>query len=92
MQDLNNFADTQLDRTVPINQSDNAIREDGGNGHKAGGISHNSHTPLMKPPMANQGDDDDLSFQQSPVATRMHQVQQHNEPQRLMLDLTKFDE
>ena len=79
---LNNYAESELTLIAP-----NASKE------PAGGINHNSHTPLMKPPTANQGDDDDLSFLTSPVASRMQQVvQQHNEPQHLMLDLTKFDE
>ena len=91
MQMLNNYAENELTLTAPINPPDGAMKEDGYI-DQTGGISHSSHTPLMKPPMANQGDDDDLSFLTSPVENRMHQVQQHNEPQRLMLDLTKFDE
>ena len=80
MQMLNNYAESELTLTAP-------------NAETTAGINHDSHTPLMKPPTANQGDDDDLSFLTSPVASRMQQVvQQHNEPQHLMLDLTKFDE
>ena len=73
---LNNYAETELTLTAPINISSEIAGREGSNaGHPtAGGISHNSHTPLMKPPMANQGDDDDLSFLTSPVASRM-QVQ-----------------
>ena len=58
---LNNYAESELTLIAPSVEN-------------AGGINHNSHTPLMKPPTANQGDDDDLSFLTSPVASRMQQV------------------
>ena len=73
---LNNYAETELTLTAPINAStfEEAMKEEGDaieNVEVVGGIRHSSHTPLMKPPMANQGDDDDLSFLTSPVASRM---------------------
>ena len=69
---LNNYAETELTLNAPNNASAEAIKEGNNTGNTpAGGISHSSHTPLMKPPMANQGDDDDLSFLTSPVASRM---------------------
>ena len=60
---LNNYAESELTLIAPSVET-------------AGGINHNGHTPLMKPPTANQGDDDDLSFLTSPVASRMQQVVQ----------------
>ena len=51
---LNNYAETELTLIAPMNASAEAVKEGNNTGNTpAGGISHSSHTPLMKPPMAN---------------------------------------